>query len=424
MTTQTQAVQNQAPTKGTLISAMFLVGGACIGGGMLALPVATSVSGFFPSIVMMLICWVAMTLSGLLLLEVSLWMNAGEHMISMSSRFLGPIGKWASWILYSFMCYASLVAYTAEGSGQFISAIQAMTNITLSKNVAALLFVLIFGIMIDFGARLVGKINAILFIGMIVAYICLIGLSISEIHETLLRHHNWSTVLISVPLLLTSFSYQTIVPSLTPYLRGYAPYLRWAIMGGTTISLIVYLLWEWIVLGIIPVNGEDGLLAALQAGTAATPYLTKHVGSYWIPLAASYFAFFALVTSFLGFGLGLFDFLADGLKIKKRGWGKIFLGLLIALPVLFFVTQFERVFLLALDFSGGFGDTILSGIMPVLMVWVGRYRYKIVGSYRVWGGKLLLLIVLLFFSGALLQKICFDIGIFPSLQHLLTMETP
>jgi len=109
-------VESQATVgKGAIISAMFLVGGTCIGGGMLALPVSTGVSGFFPSIAMMFVCWFAMTSTALLLLEISLWMSPGAHIITMTSQILGVPGKIVSWILYLFICYASRVAYTAGG---------------------------------------------------------------------------------------------------------------------------------------------------------------------------------------------------------------------------------------------------------------------------------------------------------------------
>ncbi|MFN4174810.1 MAG: aromatic amino acid transport family protein, partial [Parachlamydiaceae bacterium] len=84
----------------TLLSAIFLVAGTCIGGGMLALPVATGLAGFFPSLVVMILSWLMMTLTALLLLEVSLWMEEGVHVITMSSRLLGPFGKAVSWVLY------------------------------------------------------------------------------------------------------------------------------------------------------------------------------------------------------------------------------------------------------------------------------------------------------------------------------------
>ena len=37
--------------------------------------------------------------------------------------------------------------------------------------------------------------------------------------------------------------------------------------------------------------------------------------------------------------------------------------------------SFERIFLIALDISGGFGDTILNGIVPLLMLWLGIRQF-------------------------------------------------
>jgi len=108
--------------------------------------------------------------------------------------------------------------------------------------------------------------------------------------------------------------------------------------------------------------------------------------------------------------LGLFDFLADGLKIKKVGRGNVVLGLLIVVPTLIFATQFERVFLVALDSSGGYGDTILNGLIPVLMVWLGRYRMGYRGQFRVLGGRWLLILVFIFFAACLVLEILVHAG--------------
>nr|NGX46125.1 Tyrosine-specific transport protein [Chlamydiota bacterium] len=79
--------------KGTLLGATMLVTGTCIGGGMLALPVATGGAGFFPSSCMMLLGWAFMTLTALFLSEVNMWMEEDAHVITMASRLLGPLGK-------------------------------------------------------------------------------------------------------------------------------------------------------------------------------------------------------------------------------------------------------------------------------------------------------------------------------------------
>lgn len=411
----TQDLTAPSPQTGSTLSAVLLVAGTCIGGGMLALPVGTGVSGFFPSMLMMIICWFAMTVTALLLLEVSLWLDEGAHIITMTSRFLGKWGKAISWVLYLFICYASLVAYTAGGGLQITHFLEHVSGWTITKAAGCTLFVIVFGILIDLGTHLVGRINALLFGGMIAAYVGIVAAGMSEVKIENLLHSHWPTTTLAIPLLLTSFSFQTMVPSLTPYLKRNPQALRYSVIIGTTIALIVYAVWEWLVLGIIPVRGDNGLLTALAKGEPATSFIRAATSMTWIALVAEFFAFFALVTSFLGIGMGLLDFLSDGLKIPNQGKGKAFLGLLIAVPTLFFAVFFERAFLVALDASGGYGDSILNGIIPVLMVWIGRYHYKMNSQFRVPGGKPLLIGVLLFFVFALCTTILVHTG------HLLSI---
>lgn len=398
--------------KGSVISAMFLVAGTCIGGGMLALPVATGISGFLPSIAIMLVCWAAMTITALLLVEVSLWIKEDAHLITMTSKILKTPGKIVSWCLYLFICYASLVAYTAGGGIQVATAFSDYFNIGIHKDVGAIIFILVFGGVIYLGSRIVGRVNAVLFVAMVAAYFALVVMGTSEVKGSLLAQRQWAGSLLAVPLLLTSFSFQTMVPSLTPYLKRNIKALRIAIVGGTTIALIIYAVWQCLILGIVPVEGKNGLAEALARGEPATQFLREHVEGKWIANIAEYFAFFAIVTSFLGIALGLFDFLADGLKIKKKGGGKLLLGLLIVVPTVIFATQFERIFLVAIETSGGFGDSILNGIIPVMMVWLGRYHMRLSegATFRFPGGRVLLFLVSAFFLFTLLLEIRLQTG--------------
>ncbi len=377
---------------------------------MLALPVATGVSGFLPSTLMMIICWLAMTASALLLLEVNLWMKEGAHVITMASTILGPIGKLISWSVYLFISYASIVAYTAAGGSLVTHSIAHFLDFHINKELGCFLFIFFFGGVVYLGTRIIGRINAILFVAMIVAYFALIGTGIFEVKAQLLTHTHWPTSFLAIPLLLTTFSFQTMLPSLTPYLKKDAWALRCVIISGTTITLIVYLIWQWLVLGIVPIDGPNSLIKALELGEPVTQFLREHVQSQKVSLIAEYFAFFALVTSFLGIALGLFDFLSDGLKIRNEGKGKVFLSLLVIIPTFIFAAYFERIFLLALDTSGGFGDSILNGIMPVVMVWVGRYVFKFPSENRTPGGKVLLISVLAFFCFALVLETLIHLG--------------
>lgn len=414
--------------KKSTLSAVFLVAGTCIGGGMLALPIATGISGFLPSLVVMAICWFTMTMTALLLMEVSLWLEEGAHVITMTSKILGPWGKRLAWVLYLFICYASLVAYAAGGGAQMASACDHYCQIPISKDWGALLFTLFFTGVIFVGNWFVGRINTLLFGAMILAYFALVGTGFSEVKPALLLHQYWPTSLIAVPLLLTAFSFQTMVPSLTPYLKRNVKALRMAIIGGTLVAMMIYLVWQWIILGIVPVEGENGLAQALAQGDMpATEFLRQHVTGKWVSIIAEFFAYFAIATSFLGIAMGLFDFLADGLKIKKDTMGKLIIGLLIVIPTLIIATRFERVFMTAMDASGGIGDSILNGIIPVLMVWKGRYLLGYSSDFKVPGGKVLLIALGSFFVLSLSIEIFGMMGWVPSVYdsyHPIEIHNP
>lgn len=389
--------KNEAINKVDIVATLFLVAGTCIGGGMLGLPVGSCMAGFIPSTVMLLVCWFFMTISGLLILEVNLWMKEGAHVITMASKMLGFPGKILAWILYLFIGYASLVAYLSGGGSLIAGFIEHNTGFLFSEAQGCVIFILLFGSIIYFGSCVVGRVNTVLFTAMIIAYLFLVGLGGAEIQLDFLFRQNWRNSMMTVPLLLTAFSFQTLVPSLTPSLKRNVKWLRFSIIGGTTIALLVYLIWQAIVLGAVPFDGEYSLKEAYIEGKPATSYLHHAVGNHWLSSIAEYFSFFALVTSFLGIALGLFDFLSDGLKVRKKGWGNFILGMLIALPSLFFAVSYSRAFLVAMEISGGFGDAILNGMMPVLMVWVGRYYRGMNSEKPVFGGKALLLMVFTFY---------------------------
>ncbi len=380
----------------TAWNAVFLVAGTCIGGGMLALPLAAGVGGHFPSMVWLAICWALMTASSLLLLEANLWMAKGEHVISMAKRFLGPIGQAISWIVYLYICYASLVSYAA-GGGKLIA-----LQLGLPQSWTIVLVALGLTLLIYMGTRLVGRVNTILFLGMLLAYVFLVGMGIEEIKPHFLsREGAWFSSTFAIPLLLTSFSHQTMVPSLTPYLQGNGKLLRRAIVGGTLIAFIVYALWLTIVLGIVPVEGEKGLIDAYVQGVPSTQFLAEHVQGRFLTPVVHFFSFFAIVTSYIGMALGLFDFLSDGLNIPENKTGKVALGLLILIPVIFFALYFERAFLVAMETTGGIGDSIINGIIPILMVWVGRYKLGFKSEWSLPGGRPVLTLLLIAFTAIL-----------------------
>ena len=405
-----------------LFSAMFLIAGCCIGGGMLALPVSSGIGGFFPSLAMMLLCWAAMTISALLLLEACLWIKGEVHLFSVTSEFLGPIGKGVALVLFLYISYASEVAYAAGGGALLADFAGNYFGIAITQDIAAGLLTLLFTGVIAFGGQIVGRANACLFMGLIGAYLLLVALGSGDVKTSYLFSERWSYSILAIPLLLTAFSFQTMVPSLLPILKGRTSAFTIAVVGGTTIALFVYIIWQMLILGTVPMEGPKGLIQANIESLPATQFLREHALNHWFVTVAEFFGFFAIVTSYLAIGLGLFDFLADSMGIEKDVKGSCILAALIAIPTILGATFFERAFMVALDTSGGYGDTILNGMFPVMMVWIGRYQRHYDDRYRVPGGKVLLVAVFLFFFASFILELLMQTGVLASgydLHHAL-----
>jgi tyrosine-specific transport protein len=199
-----------------------------------------------------------------------------------------------------------------------------------------------------------------------------------------------------LPIAFTSFAYQGIIPTLVNYLHEDVKKIRRAIIIGSSIPLFAYVIWQWLILGIIPTHGPGGLAGALAKGDNAVYPLKNFIQHSAVFYIGQSFAFFALITSCLGVTLGLRDFLADGLKIQKDTKGKILLTILIFAIPLFIAVLYPHIFLLSLDYAGGFGCALLLGLLPILMVWVGRYRLGHDQNPQVKGGKVVLALLFIF----------------------------
>jgi tyrosine-specific transport protein len=380
---------------GSVLGGILLIAGSCIGAGMLALPVITGVAGFFPAIVMLFAAWVFMTGTSLLLLEANLAIGHDLSLISIAEKTLGKTGKILCWLLFIFLFYSLSIAYISASGSILQSIVRDLFERDLPPLLGSLLFTVIFGIVIYTGTKPVDYLNRFLMIGLIMAYCVLVFLGSMHIHLSYLFVHHWQYAWGALPILVISFGFHNMIPSLAMYLEGDVKRLRITVLLGGLIPFLIYLIWEAVMLGMIPIEGREGLLMALDKGEVVTETLRAAVGKSWINTIAQAFALFAIITSFLAQSLALVDFLADGLKVSKVGVGRIVLILLTLVPPFGFAFAYPGVFITALNVAGGFAAVILFGVLPALMVWVLRYKRKIQTALLFPWGRSALVVVLM-----------------------------
>lgn len=366
------------------IGGVLLIAGTTLGVGMLAFPTVTAFGGFFPATILFIAIWLVMLFSSFLFLDANLSIQGQTNMISMAQKRLGIWGKVLSWVIYLLLLYSLTAAYIAGATPLFTEAIESFIKGSVPKWLPPFFLPLIFGWFIYSGTRGVDLINRLFMIGLIVSYVLLVFFVPGEVSAQRLEHVDFPAIGFAIPVVITAFGYHIIIPSLVTYMQRDRKILRKTILVGSIIPILVYLLWQILVLGAVPLNM---LTDAYLAGESATQPLSQILQSPFVKLSAKLFAFFAIVTSFVGVTLSLSDFLTDGFKIKRTHAGRVLAILLTFIPPLFFVYTYPRGFYLALQYAGAF-VAILLVFLPAAMVW----KHK---NYQTAAKKFLLITVIL-----------------------------
>jgi len=372
------------------VSGTLLVAGTTIGAGMLGIPLLTAKAGFFPAMAITVLVWLFMLATGFLFLEATLWMHEGANVLSMSRRFLGRTGKLAAGGTFLFLYYCLMVAYFAAGAPIFIGFLGQFLGLAPEGIGGYLAYGLLFGGIVAFGLKAVDRINYMLMAAMFIAYFALVGTGAKEVSAERFAASNWTEMIFAAPILFSSFGFHNVIPSLVTYFNRDVRVLRKSIFFGTLIPLIIFLVWQWLIIGAVP---ESAIQEALNNGLPATAALQTLVGNPWVMKLGQFFAFFALITSMLGVAFSMVDFLGDGLKIKRTGKQRAILCAIVFLPPFILTTLDPSIFVTALGFAGGFGEAFLNGLIPVMFVWVGRYMMKLGGRKQLFGGRILLAIL-------------------------------
>jgi tyrosine-specific transport protein len=363
---------------------------------MLGVPVVSALAGFWPSVFMFFLGWLFMVSTGLLLLEANLWFPREVNIITLSDHLLGRAGKVIAWIGFLFIFYALNIAYISGSGELFADYLESAMDLTVSPWICNVFSTVILGVILYFGIRAADQFNRLFMLGLVICYGTFVFIGAPYVNQEYLQYENWGNAPVVLPLVIISLGYHNLIPSVANYLYRDAKILRIVVLVGSSIPVLVYLVWEWLILGLVPSVGADGLQAAVNQGQIATHILQETTGNPWVSSVAKAFASFAIATSFISVSLSFVDFLADGLRIPKIGMGKVFLCLLVLIPPLFFAIVYPQIFLSALGYAGGYGTVVLFGILPAAMAWEGRYRQKLGGQALLPGGKFAVVLVVIF----------------------------
>ncbi|MCK9647529.1 aromatic amino acid transporter [Haemophilus influenzae] len=373
------------------VGSTLLVAGTMIGAGMLAMPLTSAGIGFGFTLVLLLGLWALLTFSALLFVELYQTAESDAGIGTLAEQYFSKAGRIVATAVLIIFLYALIAAYVSGGG----SLLKDLLPENFGDKVSILLFTVIFGSFIIIGTHSVDKINRVLFFVMLAVFAIVLILMLPEIKfDNLMATPIDNALIISAsPVFFTAFGFHGSIPSLNKYLGGNVKALRFSILVGSAITLCAYILWQLSTHGLLTQNEflqilkEDATLNGLVKATFAI------TGSNVIASAVKLFSTLALITSFLGVGLGLLECIEDLLKRSFNVTaGRISLGLLTFIPPLVFALFYPEGFILALGYAGQM-FAFYAVVLPVSLVWKARRTHTNL-PYKVWGGNLTLIIVL------------------------------
>lgn len=375
------------------LGSTLIVAGTTIGAGMLAMPLTSAEMGFSMTLVLLIGLWLLLSYSALLFVELYQKAPASDSGIAtLAEQYFGVAGRVLATLALVIFMYAILTVYSL-GGGNLIAPFLEFAGEN-AEQVAIIGFVVLFAVIVTIGTNSVDGMTRLLFIGKLGAFAVVLftmlpkatleNLSAMPLHHFL--------IISASPVFFTSFGFHVVIPSINKYLDGDVRRLRIAIIAGTAIPLVAYILWQMATHGVfsqvqfVEIIRKDPTLNGLVEATF------QATGSTFISGAVRIFSALALITSFLGVSLSLFDCLDDLLKRVNVQANRLVLGLLTFAPVLAFAL-FYRDFLSVLSYAGQM-FTFYGLVLPVAMVWVARKRYPDL-AYRVAGGNVALIVALI-----------------------------
>ncbi len=356
-------------TKNSAFGATVLITGCCVGAGMLGLPLVTMSSGFFLSIIPLLIGWSYMYMSGLMVLEVYLDSKKNINLMGLLNEVLGKGAKIIGAGLFLFLFYSILTAYLNASSILIQGACNEFLKIDFSQSFYLILNALILFTIILSSTRKIDLINRFLVIFMLFFYVGLIYIGLFQVDPVNLKtFSNASTVVWSIPVFILSFGFQNLIPTVSHYLNYDAKKIKSAIFRGTFAALGIYLIWNFIILGAI--SNQDQRI--VEDGTRALHQLFNSSSSQ-VAFFIKGFSFFAIITSVLAVSLSFVNFISDSSENQKK---HAFYTICVIVPPVIFSFLNPDIFLKMLHIAGGIGAVCLFGILPPMMIWKKRYVLK------------------------------------------------
>ncbi|MBT9243251.1 amino acid permease [Vibrio splendidus] len=379
-----------------MMGSSLIIAGTALGAGMLAIPMVLAQFGLlYGTLLMVLICF-GTTYAALLLLEATIKAGGGLGLNSIARKTLGKQGQLLTNGLLYALLICLLMAYIL-GAGDLLSKLLSNFGVELTATTNQVVFTLLAGAVVASGTGVIDKLNRALFFVMLASlFATMVFLAPSMTQENLMQvtSHDHVDLIKTSAILFTSFGFMVVIPTLVSYNHEATDkQLRNMVIVGSLIPLVCYLCWLFAVVGNLSeeqfrsFKNVSDLMAAFEAQ------------SPWVGNVLSTFTGLALLTSFFGVAMSLFNQNKDMFNQNTA----VTYCISFILPLAGSLLAADK-FLQVLNYAGII-LVFLAVFVPLVMVHKQRFMKVAEDRYSAEGGRPMMLFSLLFGCFLLISQV-------------------
>lgn len=322
----------------------FTLSGSIMGAGILGLPYIFAKSGFLVGLFWLIVLGTIMIFVNLTLGEITL-RTRGRHQLSgYAGKYLGKWGKRIMFFAMIFGIYSALLAYLI-GEGESLSK---LLPGNIPPVVLGIMFWLTMTLFLKEGLKGLKKIETW---GVIAIIGIIFGIFIRFV--PFIKSENlmvWNTANFAIPIGVVMFALLgfTSIPELRQEIKGKEKLLKKAIIVGSLIPIVIYILFSAVFIGVLGTNISQ--IATLSFGPLVT-----------------ILGIFTMLTSFFVLSFSLYDTFRYDIKVSKKI--NFFFTSLVPLILYILIIQFDFIgFILVI----GTGGVISGGLTGILILLIAR----------------------------------------------------
>lgn len=362
----------------SLFGGACIIAGVCVGAGMLGLPASGAGAWTIWTIIAITFTMLVMTFSGWLLLDVYKDYDLRASFNTVTQNILGNKMNVINNIAVYFVGGILLYAYITASGGILENLTHSWIDLgEFGSRIWSIIFVGCFSFFVWHSTRLVDRISVILILFMAISFVLSISGLITNLNSSYLfdtqntAGSDYAKYVLAVfPVALTSFGYHHSVSSMRAY-YGNEKQAKYAISIGTFIALVLYLLWVISIFGVLPREKFGPIIASNSELDVLLDSIGNILETSYIKQMLNAFSIAAILSSFIGVGLGTFDFLADFFKFDDNKSGRTKAWAVTFLPPLFFSLLSPLGFLKAIGYAGAVA-TLWTCMTPALLAYKTR----------------------------------------------------